>query len=461
MSAIFDPPYPIPYNPINGTVEAFEGTIRPVYNVLDYGADPTGVQDSTAAFQRVAQLLTAQGGVLYAPGEFLISDTIQFSGNGIYVQGQGVGWETGSGQPEVGSIMVASSSFPTGANFLQWNAPGGTTYNWGGVSKMAFICNSKADGIYAFNTYAFKAEELYIFQPWSSGVYCASPQNGSSVDSQLVRRVIVWEPQCNAKTVNGLGTSPAGIALADNLFQSTVALCYVTNSLGDAYSIGNAYGYGAYGVRVRNNTYDTPAGIGIHVALGNYCDVIGNKGYGVPGAAGIVYAGSTGAMIAHNLCPGSNSTGQAGPNGAVMHLAFASGIVSDNVIAGGPNSTYGIYMDSAVGSPTLISGNTFAGTFSDGPIGFASAAGIAIRNNPGYNPVGPTAVAVPASGSATTALPYDATFYITQATAASSVAVQGQSIAIPVGGPTAIRVPAGQTLTPTYTTAPTWVVMGD
>ena len=84
-----------------------------------------------------------------------------------------------------------------------------------------------------------------------------------------------------------------------------------------------------------------------------------------------------------------------------------------------------------------------------------------VRGNRGYNPRGPTTVAVPASGSATAALPYDATFYITQATAASSVSVQGQAIAIPVGGPTAIRVPAGQTLTPTYTTAPTWVVLGE
>ena len=79
----------------------------------------------------------------------------------------------------------------------------------------------------------------------------------------------------------------------------------------------------------------------------------------------------------------------------------------------------------------------------------------------GYNPVGPVTVAVPASGTATAALPYDATYYITQATAASSVAVQGQTIDIPIGGPTAIRVPAGETLTPTYTTAPTWVVMGE
>ena len=84
-----------------------------------------------------------------------------------------------------------------------------------------------------------------------------------------------------------------------------------------------------------------------------------------------------------------------------------------------------------------------------------------ITDCPGYNPVGPVTVAVPNSGAATAALPYDATFYITQTTAASSVAVQGQTIDIPIGGPTAVFVPAGQALTPTYTTAPTWVVMGE
>jgi|694.fasta_scaffold06167_11 hypothetical protein len=50
------------------------------YNVLDYGADPTGATDSTAAFQALTAATTEKAGVaIYIPpGKYYVSDTISF-----------------------------------------------------------------------------------------------------------------------------------------------------------------------------------------------------------------------------------------------------------------------------------------------------------------------------------------------------------------------------------------------
>jgi hypothetical protein len=84
------------------------------------------------------------------------------------------------------------------------------------------------------------------------------------------------------------------------------------------------------------------------------------------------------------------------------------------------------------------------------------------RGNSGYNPVGTVSPGVPASGSAVAAVAYDRTFYITTAAGTSTFAIQnGPTITIPATGFGTVRVPAGKTLTPTYTNAPTWVVEGE
>jgi hypothetical protein len=51
------------------------------YNVLDYGADPTGATDSTAAFQALTAATTEKAGVaIYIPpGKYYVSDTISFN----------------------------------------------------------------------------------------------------------------------------------------------------------------------------------------------------------------------------------------------------------------------------------------------------------------------------------------------------------------------------------------------
>jgi hypothetical protein len=124
------------------------------------------------------------------------------------------------------------------------------------------------------------------------------------------------------------------------------------------------------------------------------------------------------------------------------------------------NNTFRVY---DAGSYNItVSGNDFVGNPGTGFSWNASGGtGSLFVNNLGYNPVGVQSVSVPSSTVAVTAKPFDRDFYVTNGAASSTfVVANGPTITVPINGFATIRVPAGKTLTPTYSSAPTWVVEG-
>lgn len=84
-----------------------------------------------------------------------------------------------------------------------------------------------------------------------------------------------------------------------------------------------------------------------------------------------------------------------------------------------------------------------------------------VRNCTPYNPVGNVDVSVPASGASTSALSFEATFYIhASASASCAVTVNGAGITVPEGAVVPVLVPAGSTVKLSYSKAPTWTVCG-
>jgi hypothetical protein len=70
--------------------------VLPFINAGQYGVDPLGIADSTAALQAVLDAVPASGGIVLLPaGDFLITGTLVFNNPGIILQGQG-----GFGAPE-------------------------------------------------------------------------------------------------------------------------------------------------------------------------------------------------------------------------------------------------------------------------------------------------------------------------------------------------------------------------
>jgi len=107
-----------------------------------------------------------------------------------------------------------------------------------------------------------------------------------------------------------------------------------------------------------------------------------------------------------------------------------------------------------------IAGNDVRGNGTNSMLIAATVDGtVIIRDNPGFNPVGVQSPAVPATGVAVAASQYDRMFYVTAGASTCTCAISGgPSPVIPSGAFGTVRVPAGQTLTPTYASAPTWVV---
>lgn len=116
---------------------------------------------------------------------------------------------------------------------------------------------------------------------------------------------------------------------------------------------------------------------------------------------------------------------------------------------------------SFTGGDVTFAGCDFRGTNITVSNAFAAKPAV-IRNCRNYNPVGALTVTVPASTVAITADSMDRVFYITAGASTCSIAIAGggATVVIPSGGFGTVILPARTAFTPTFTSAPTWVVEG-
>lgn len=78
----------------------------PVIDVRAFGADTTGATDSTTAFRNAIAALNASGGTLFIPpGVFLITDTLQVTGDYCYIIGAGINQTTIKFNPSSGKQL--------------------------------------------------------------------------------------------------------------------------------------------------------------------------------------------------------------------------------------------------------------------------------------------------------------------------------------------------------------------
>ena len=128
------------------------------------------------------------------------------------------------------------------------------------------------------------------------------------------------------------------------------------------------------------------------------------------------------------------------------------------------NATYWVYTDTGLtgqGAGLLFRDCVFKGTMATGLYDDNSRI-IQFRNCPGITPLGTLSVPVPASGSAVGPFPVDTAFYVTAGGGTVTMTLSsGPAITVPAAALAAIAVPGGQTVTPTYGSAPTWVVAGN
>lgn len=461
---------------IGDLIGAITDTGGQVFNVKAYGAVGDGVTDDTAAIQAAINACAAAGGgVVFVPtGTYLCSSAPQ-SGP--------------SGSPYC--LLVPSNVILYLSSASKLTIPNGINAGVVLFSTSANNCGVVGNGIIDGN----KANQIDSGIDGSQAGIYGSAITYWKIDVQVqncIRQGVYmsnssWGAGNILAISNGVTTNVTIAGVEDdansNCFFDVMAInnagpgfhCGGGASLSDIHVVAKVIAYGNYvGIRAdyaqgtrfvgpicRANTQD---GILMENSDGvvidsPYCDSNGRHGI-------YDYNGSNN-TVATPTCRNNNQDAQGGALAGVGINLY--GVANDVVNA--PRcyddqttrtQYYGVQSDST--STAKVTG----GNCNSNLQGAANLAGngVLLQSVDGYNPVGLVTVAVPASGTATVALPYDATFYVTASTSTVACAVTDasgttQTVAtIPASGFGAVFVPAGSTLTPTYTAAPTWTVQG-
>jgi len=424
--------------------------------MADYAC--TGTNDDVQINAAFAALPSYGGGVYLTEGNFSISNPLVPVVSNTHLKGPGL---------DACKVSAANGSNSNGFAFTSSTK----SLIFCSVEGISFYGNSTFGGSGGTNTsgygvyinpsgqtfWDFHLRDVF-FSGWEQDGFYSYDGHGYVLDHVLAETNGGWginfptsgggQPEVRNGTVKFNGGGGVQMAISGGV----VAECEVSNNTG--------YGIALIGPAcARDNTVysNSLAGIVLNSnstlgtrASGNV--VYSNTQYGI-------LALTSASFITGNWLQG-NSAGTNTYDEIQVQRGFS--VVAFNWVNGQSQSRYGINFNG---------GNTFSGNVCNGNqvenehtalYYFGTTANAKARDNLGFNPVGVVTPAVPASGSPTTAQVYDQTFYITAGASTVTCAISGgPSPVIPSGGFGTIRVPATQTLTPTYSSAPTWVVEGE
>ena len=448
------------------------GPFAPVYNVKSmFGAYGDGVHDDTAAIQAAVDACgTGGGGRVFVPSEpFLISSTILVPYSGVQIVG--VPGPTGKEgmTPNSGSRLIAASgAFGDHSQMIYFgNGVTSDIYVGSGIRGLNLLSNGSAEGAWLINIDQGLVLDVYVNNAYSTGLFAAAVNN--TVDSVRILRCKVSNTQGGTNTLNGIATPTSAISLGGAVYYSVIGLCSVISNLGDGISLGGTAQSAGTGCKLIQCNADSTTGNQFLLA-GGYLIFRGNTTFNPAGKSALLVYGGEGHIISGNLLQGANSSGtQTGGNGAVLYNNSGRiNQIRNNIIgvSGAGSPTAGIYEQGVnSGSGCLYENNDLRGVTV--PVTIASGPSVStFRNNAGYNPVGSsvpaTAFALPASGTAwTNNTGVDGTLHVTAAGTVTDVVLHGVTVGSSLSVGQSFFVPAGGTITLTYTTAPTLVFVGN
>lgn len=415
-------------------------------NVLDHGADPTGAEDSTVAIQSAISSLVA-GGTVYLPaGTYTISSTLSVGVDNIQIVGSG--W---------GSVIKCASSLAGDAIHVQ--APS-TGYRLGfRFTDLTLDCGSApaANGVHLNATYHADLNHITInhcarialLLDGSSAAYGAYTTmsgawrilNAAAPDAVAIKTRNHEYVQLQGGLIAWYNAGSCVGFYSENLTNSLIG---VTFDMCDQ----SVYQWWGGDLIVSCCLFDRCSGTSFIRLNGPTSCSVNNCGFGT-------YAGGADSpsMITQESGGGrnlfiGNMVQQASPGAQRTWLnrggAFAT--ESDAAVSGA-----NVYLGNDTGGLPII-GNTSAF-----PI---------VRNNPTVNPKGAmTPPPVPASGiSCTNRTGFDASVFVKpgESTCAVTIGTVATGVTLEAHGVAqAFRLPAGQSITLVYESAPTWTWFGD
>ena len=422
------------------------------------GAKGDGSTDDTAAIQAAATAAKSSGRPLLFPassGAYIVSSPILVGGGSPgALQVIGEGWNS--------QIKLKNSS---NCYLFDFGSSGSPQYTPGLVMRDLYLnCNGtnqtgSSGAVYARGAVWCLFDHLWIDSPLEAAIRFFQDGTGAYGHHNTVRACLVTGGSISGQYGVWLDHCDETV-ITENTFQNVGVTSdtypgAVNDQSGLQAIIGNNF-VGGTGIRVGGP--------------GNRTRIIGNIFDGSSSGSGQVYAGNSGVVIAdnylYNILAGKDGvfvdntdsavirdnqcttlTNAAAQSGVHLSAACTNCIVEGNIMTVQGTGSYtaagGIKIDS------LTSGNT----------------GTVVRDNRPYNPLGALATQPTVPGSTT---PYsnannaDCTVYITAGSSTCAVAVGGTAMfTIASAGTGTARVPAGQSITLTYSNAPTWKWAGD
>lgn len=418
-------------------------------NVKDYGALGNGIADDTTAIRSaITAAKSSHQVVFFPPGTYPISGPLDIGGGfpgalTVY----GTGWDSHI------KIVDHANCYA----FILNNV-----YTPGLVMRDLFIDANGANqtaggGIDAQGAVWCSFERLYIDKPCAVGIYLHNDGTGGFGHHNVIMA---------CRIENGRSATGTGYAiLIDSSDENRISHCAITDC-GNASVSENHMVYDRAGLQLFHaNVFVGGATGSTQLKLqGANNLVLGNTFDGGNTTNQLRLNGSTNTIVGNRF----HGVGSAAASGSGKSGVFLDN-VQDCIIASNsfaPIQSGQGFADSAIHIAFGAHGNTVnnnditgVGTWQVGPINLSGAgAGNTLRNNIGYNPVGPLAApSVPASGTVFThSFAVDCTIYISGGTV-TDIAVQGTSTGLTSG---AFRVGVGQTIKLTYSVAPQWVWVG-
>ena len=379
-------------------------------SVLDFGADPTGVADSTAAIQAAIDSLGTAGGIITFPqhGTFQIASNLTITQNNIVLD---VGYAVlnlndatgtkdhitlGNGTTQVQNCYVIGGIYTR-----TQAATSGAVVNFNYAAICGLISNfyiygaSKIyNGVKISQGTEIKVLDGHIQGTVSDGVYAIGTSTSLTIDITVDRTRI--------DSVGGNGVNFAdyvqGVYVRSNVI-------YACGLAGVTFSGGTAGASQQYSFMVQNNDIDSCTSNGV---FAQNCSKLKITGNWISAGSGNQTNIQIGAGMSAVLVEGNDLYSASTTNDSVDVQTTGEGIsILGNYIGGGryginaaasanidvKNNTiaycaqWGLYLANNPASAHVI-GNTFIGNTSGAITGSASTGVCYIANNPGYNPVG-------------------------------------------------------------------------
>ena len=397
-----------------------------VYNVLDYGADPTGTNDSTTALQAALNAVAATGGTLFTPRGTYLSNGLTLT-----LGGKRIAW-VGAGQGAKIKCTATTASDSTGGIYV--TGGGAIAADWISIRDLEFEGNSTCGyGVALYDCYQGELANLYVHDFTTGGGWGIGIVLNESIDC------IVYNPvvsncaysnlsignSANANTIIGgwLVNAPSGSFGARVNSNGNIFVGTIVQNCDGGIEFGGATANRFTGWLEGNPTYQI-----YDSGTDNWV-----SGYSVPSGTGespFYYTGATRPRLDR-----------------VVFYATSAPVI--NIETGTTGLVISDCSGIAAADITNSSGNPFV-----------------VRNCTPLNPAGSTvpgtAFALPASGTAwTNNTGVDGTLYVTAAGTVTDVVLHGVTVGSSLSVGQSFFVPAGGTITLTYTTAPTLVFVGN